>query len=72
MGEARSWLLEARLANGDQDAELLSRAQQRVSEIRSERPALAQCRLFNRILTHWNDWTTGQMLANETDYFWHL
>jgi hypothetical protein len=72
VGEARSWLLEARLVNGEQNGDFRSQAHRRVLEIQSQRPALAQCQLLNRILEHWKEWTTGGMLRDETDYFWHL
>ena len=54
MGEARTLLLAARLG-GDVSAA----PQPRLLELRHDLPALRQCRLLSKILSHWDAWVAG-------------
>jgi len=68
MGEARTLLLEARLAADTRAAEPL---RQRVLQLRDLVPALAQCRLLAKVLDRWEAWAGGVLTADESgDVFW--
>lgn len=56
MGEAHTLLLEARLSGNAAAAATLK---PRVLELRDQLPALNQCRLLSKILSHWDEWVGG-------------
>jgi proteasome accessory factor A len=68
MGEARTLLLEARLSDGLGHA---VDVKHRLLELREQLPALANCRLLDKVLGRWDEWTSGRLVADETgDVFW--
>jgi hypothetical protein len=70
MGETRTLLLEARLAN---DETIITKCTNRLLELRGMRPALSQCRLLGKIIDHWEDWICGAPdPEGGTDPFWWL
>jgi Pup-ligase protein len=69
MGLARTLLLDAR---GCDDRRTASRRRRSVRALQRNRPALAQCRLTNRILTDWDDWVCGHKPDKHGDHFWGL
>lgn len=74
VGEARTRLLLARLGCEPENAEMdcdRAASHDRVSRLREDRPALAQCRLTKKILAHWDEWIAGAEL-DEADLFWGL
>jgi hypothetical protein len=74
-GLARTLLLEARLRAPGRSlfrARRLQAIRKQVLDLREERPALGACLLLARIVGHWKLWTHGEMVADETDYFWRL
>jgi hypothetical protein len=67
VGEARTLLLEARLAD---DADSIEHVKRRILDLKDLVPALSQCRLLARVLDHWNQWV-GNLEPDETgDIFW--
>jgi hypothetical protein len=69
MGEARTLLLESRLRRDIAGAASLK---PRLLELRDQLPALNQCRLLSKILSHWAAWVGG---ADDPDggpdrYWW--
>ena len=70
MGEARTLLLEARLAGNPAVA---PRCKARLNDLRRLRPALCQCRLLAKILDNWKEWT-GRAADPDggNDSFWWL
>ena len=64
-GLARTLLVEARQTEDRQRANEIF---QQMSRLRSELPALRDCPLTNRILTHWDEWTSG-LVSPEQDYW---
>jgi hypothetical protein len=70
MGEARTLLLEARLASNPTVA---ARSKARLKELRGLRPALCQCRLLAKLLDNWKEWTNRAADPDGgNDYFWWL
>lgn len=68
MGEARTLLLEARLAP---DGHATDPPRQRVLQLKEQVPALSQCRLLAKVLDHWDDWTGNGLAPDESgDIFW--
>jgi proteasome accessory factor A len=68
MGEARTLLLEARLAD---DPGATAPIKGRILELKEQLPALGQCRLLAKILDRWDAWTSGVLAADESgDVFW--
>jgi hypothetical protein len=71
MGLARSMLLEARLL----PPRYRLTAERRRREFRRlacSVPALAECRLANKINSRWQEWVGGTMPLGERDQFWGL
>ncbi len=69
IGETRVLLLECRLSR---DPELHESARQRILSLRESVPALSRCDLLDHILSHWTEWTSGDMIEGERDWFWNL
>ena len=70
VGEARTLLLEARLAAGVAQA---AAAKERVLELQRHVPLLQECWLVRKILDRWDAWAGGQRAADESgDLFWRL
>ena len=70
-GETRTLLLEARLQN---DPKLAAPIKKRLLQLQGLRPALTQCRLLAKILSHhWDAWINGAPDPDgRTDYYWSL
>jgi hypothetical protein len=69
MGEARTLLLEARLAD---DTRLTGPLRHRLLELKEQVPALSQCRVLAKVLDHWDQWV-GNLAPDETgDLFWRV
>jgi proteasome accessory factor A len=69
MGEARTILLEARIARDQCEHEAIKT---RVLALRSELPALNRCWLLAKVLENWDAWITGADPAGQKpkDFFW--
>ena len=75
IGEARSILLLARLNEKRRRGRrsfVGDAARTRLEQIRTHRPALAECRLLSKILQHWDAWVQGRNVDGEEDFFWGL
>ena len=67
-GEARTVLLEARLASGRTD---IAAAYDRIRELKEQVPSLSVCPLLARILARWEQWAGGPILPDAGgDIFW--
>lgn len=69
MGEARTILLEARIARDQCEHEAIKN---RVTALRSQLPALNRCWLLAKVLENWEAWITGADPAGQKpkDFFW--
>ncbi|MCC7420470.1 MAG: proteasome accessory factor PafA2 family protein [Planctomycetaceae bacterium] len=69
MGEARTLLLEARIREGAGPQRAL---RARLAELRSQLPALQECRMTRRITRNWLAWISGGPTIHSRDRFWSL
>jgi hypothetical protein len=73
---ARNRLLMVRIGCIDPQGQRLAancdEVRRQVIACRDQRTALARCPLLAKILDHWDQWVGGEMLADETDFFWRL
>lgn len=69
MGEARSLLLEARIREGAGPQRAI---RTRLAELRTQLPALQQCRRMRRITRSWLAWVSGGATIHAHDRFWSL
>jgi proteasome accessory factor A len=68
MGEARTLVLLARFAR---DTASASDLKQQVEHIRTDLPALQQCKLLETILARWTEWTgPDKQPDSHGDFFW--
>lgn len=68
LGEARTILLKARLAEPDAETTAL---RERVLRLKDGVPALGRCRLLAKVLSRWDAWVEDKDLPDESgDVFW--
>jgi len=76
VARTRNRLLMVRIGHIDQQSQRLAAPcddiRRQVIACRDQRTALAQCPLLAKILDHWDQWIDGEMLDDETDFFWRL